>query len=914
MNKSILAKALALLGTCLAATPALAASPTQPDSNGHIGTWLVSGPYDGAGGCGTVLQNTVDPGTCYPGPATPGWETYKSVEVADGGGGFNWKSGCSGSCNGDIGVDMGCHYSGQGSGYPDQVNGYATTYLTVDQDMDVHLRTGSDDGYRYWLDSTLMVDMSNACRCYGDDQEVRQAHLTAGTHRVFVHIGEQGGNWGFTFRLTTPNGTPITSGISASTTPPGQAGCACASGDADGDGVCDILDNCDSVINPDQNYSDTDGTGNACDNDDDNDGLLDVNDNCPTTSNPGQQDNNGDGVGDACADSDSDGRFDLQDNCPMTANADQADADSDGKGDVCDFDKDNDGIDDVADNCPLIANADQADMDLDGVGNVCDSDTDGDGVPNTSDNCKSVANADQLDTDGNGKGDKCPAGFTFQGTGTLYCDGDAPIPATFSNSFSPSTEANYQYDAGNGQGYNYWYPTSQTLTFTAANFTASFDAQGYVDAEDWGSNDYIYGEWWTSGYGYFQFYYGDWMQDYKTATGDLDSAQYKYFYLSTDVPNDLGKNCRFEGYGTPTTGVADADGDGVPDSSDVCAGFDDNADSDGDSAADGCDACPADANNDADGDGICGNVDACPNDSANDLDGDGICGDVDACPNDAQNDADGDGACGDVDVCPLDAFNDADKDGVCGNDDVCPLGDDKLDADGDQTADACDACPNDSANDADADGLCADVDICPVDPDNDGDADGLCANNDPCPKDPANDGDLDGICGDVDACPYDAANDADGDGLCEINDNCPTIANANQSNVDGDTFGDACEPDNDNDGVIDDTDNCPMDANADQTDLDSDGQGDVCDADDDGDGVSDGQDVCLGTPAGAVVLADGCSVAQECVCSAAWKNHGGYVSCVAKATNALLAAGKITETQKGAIQSAAGQSSCGGKK
>ncbi len=36
--------------------------------------------------------------------------------------------------------------------------------------------------------------------------------------------------------------------------------------------------------------------------------------------------------------------------------------------------------------------------------------------------------------------------------------------------------------------------------------------------------------------------------------------------------------------------------------------------------------------------------------------------------------------------------------------------------------------------------------------------------------------------------------DTDGDGICIPFDNCPTISNVNQSNFDGDAFGDACDP------------------------------------------------------------------------------------------------------------------------
>lgn len=36
--------------------------------------------------------------------------------------------------------------------------------------------------------------------------------------------------------------------------------------------------------------------------------------------------------------------------------------------------------------------------------------------------------------------------------------------------------------------------------------------------------------------------------------------------------------------------------------------------------------------------------------------------------------------------------------------------------------------------------------------------------------------------------------DPDGDGVCSFNDNCPTLANADQSDVDGDAIGDVCDP------------------------------------------------------------------------------------------------------------------------
>lgn len=74
------------------------------------------------------------------------------------------------------------------------------------------------------------------------------------------------------------------------------------------------------------------------------------------------------------------------------------------------------------------------------------------------------------------------------------------------------------------------------------------------------------------------------------------------------------------------------------------------------------------------------------------------------------------------------------------------------------------------------------------------------------------------------------------------------VANVDQSDIDRDGIGDACDPvrffnlpnkfqklpnlsllqDMDNDGILNERDNCPKRANTDQKDSDRDGLGDVC--------------------------------------------------------------------------------------
>ena len=86
--------------------------------------------------------------------------------------------------------------------------------------------------------------------------------------------------------------------------------------------------------------------------------------------------------------------------------------------------------------------------------------------------------------------------------------------------------------------------------------------------------------------------------------------------------------------------------------------------------------------------------------------------------------------------------------------------------------------------------------------------------------------------------------------------------------------------------------------------------------DTDADGVADSLDQCPGTPVGAIVDANGCSIDQNVPCSGpasggTWKNHGQYVSAVAKAVAEFLARNLVTEDEAEEIISEAAHSNCG---
>jgi len=202
--------------------------------------------------------------------------------------------------------------------------------------------------------------------------------------------------------------------------------------------------------------------------------------------------------------------------------------------------------------------------------------------------------------------------------------------------------------------------------------------------------------------------------------------------------------------------------------------------------------------------------------SADDYDDDGVEDSYDNCPrtrNNEQFDTDGDGVGDLCDNCRsthnLNQWNldgdpygdlcdsDMDGDGILNNVDNClrrhNTGQSDLDENGE--GDACD-------NDLDGDGIDNTVDECPTMP------------------------------GEIVDAPDRASEcfpDRDGDGVPDFGtnpDNCLGVYNPEQSNIDNDANGDACDPDIDNDTVLNEYDNCTHVFNVDQEDVDRDGRGD----------------------------------------------------------------------------------------
>jgi DNA-binding beta-propeller fold protein YncE len=109
--------------------------------------------------------------------------------------------------------------------------------------------------------------------------------------------------------------------------------------------------------------------------------------------------------------------------------------------------------------------------------------------------------------------------------------------------------------------------------------------------------------------------------------------------------------------------------------------------------------------------------------------------------------------------------------------------------------------------------------------------------------------------------------------------------------------------DADRDGVIDEIDNCPGIYNPDQSNMDRDSLGDACDPDADGDGVPNALDKCPTSRRGPDANHDGCSdtlmALRSVHCSTTHGSRHARVACTARKRAAVRRALRIARARRG---------------
>ncbi|MGQ9730805.1 MAG: HEAT repeat domain-containing protein [Candidatus Zipacnadales bacterium] len=88
------------------------------------------------------------------------------------------------------------------------VTAYMYAEVTVPQEQDILLKSGSDDRLRIWLNDEVVFTFAEP-RSLIVDQDTTEAHLRAGTNRILMKVTQGGGGWSACLRITSRDGKPL---------------------------------------------------------------------------------------------------------------------------------------------------------------------------------------------------------------------------------------------------------------------------------------------------------------------------------------------------------------------------------------------------------------------------------------------------------------------------------------------------------------------------------------------------------------------------------------------------------------------------------------------------------------------------------------------------------------------------------
>jgi len=85
---------------------------------------------------------------------------------------------------------------------------YCACWLKCDEDKDVEIRIGSDDGYKMWLNNKL-VGEEHVYRSAEIDQEIYPVKLNKGMNALLVKVDQDWGEYEFMLRVVTSEGKEV---------------------------------------------------------------------------------------------------------------------------------------------------------------------------------------------------------------------------------------------------------------------------------------------------------------------------------------------------------------------------------------------------------------------------------------------------------------------------------------------------------------------------------------------------------------------------------------------------------------------------------------------------------------------------------------------------------------------------------
>lgn len=183
------------------APSAKALGPYELDEEGFITDWLVVGPFPNPGERPDNEGFHVDYLKKYGGEANyvPG----SGVEITkDDGSKVKWAQYRSTYSSR---IDFFSVEHLQLSYMQEDVLVYAACRLECENDMDVEIRVGSDDGYKLWLDHKL-IGQQHVYRAAFQDQESYPVRLSKGKHLILIKVDQDYGSFEFLLRVVIPDG------------------------------------------------------------------------------------------------------------------------------------------------------------------------------------------------------------------------------------------------------------------------------------------------------------------------------------------------------------------------------------------------------------------------------------------------------------------------------------------------------------------------------------------------------------------------------------------------------------------------------------------------------------------------------------------------------------------------------------